>query len=505
MAKNETGLRPNELIAELGKSPHGDLKQYVPVLKRAATEQPELTAHLMSYNALHGEIRDSRVAFPPITLSVGQFSDVEYIENSLAHMASLPVRDFERSFRFSKELGYADARRGRQVRRLVERYLRTLENNPATWERKALQHRKPLKSLYAMTHVKPAAFAQGILFEGTYPAVSLFAAVRGLKDMAPAEAAGTILQRKIPFLIAKGALGPKLKDPAVVLALIERMSPTELVTNSKFLESLGIKTIPALRAAYEKALVKAGTTRRAANTLKATTAAEAIEDEGIKAKLQALQERQLDNLQKQKGPEGDWLVIGDCSGSMEKGIEVARLVAGTLARMVQGKTHLMFVNTTPRYFDVTGKTMEEINAITRGVTAGGGTSYGCALYMAAEKKLALDGIALIGDGAENSPPFFSSVFPALCKALDKSIPVYLYQVKGSENSVAEAAFERYMESANIDVQKFDLRGQAVDRYSIPNLCATMNTQRYGLLERIMDTPLLKLDDVLKPLKVEVLV
>jgi hypothetical protein len=30
----------------------------------------------------------------------------------------------------------------------------------------------------------------------------------------------------------------------------------------------------------------------------------------------------------------------------------------------------------------------------------------------------------------------------------------------------------------------------------------MRTTHYGLLETIMDTPLLKLDDVLKPLKVE---
>ena len=503
MAKTETGLRVNELISELGKSPHGDLKQYVPMLKRAAKEQPELAAHLMSYNALNGQIRDSRVAFPPITLSVAQFRDSEYIDNSLAHMAALPARDFERSFRFSKELGYADSSRGRQVRRLVVRYLRTLEAVFPKWERVALQHRNRLKALYAMTHTKPCGYADDMLFKGIYRPGSLFHAVRGLKDMSPAEAAGTIIERKIPFLIASGALGPKLKDPDVVLALISRMSPTELVTSSKMLEKLGIKTVPKLRAAYEAALGKAGNTRRSANTLKATTAAEAIEDDAIKAKLQALQEKQLDTLQKTSGPEGNWLVIGDCSGSMREAIETARLIAGTLARMVKGNTHLIFANNSPRYFDVTGKTLEEIQKITRGIEATGGTSYGCALVCAADKKLDIDGIVLVGDGAENATPLFSAYYRPLCNCIGKEVPVYFYRCSGQ--TYGFGAFESCMLASGIDVQVFDLCGKKIDPYSVVNLIATMNTQRYGLLEKIMDTPLLKLDDVLKPLKTEVLV
>ena len=507
MAK-ETGLKVNELIAELGKSPHGDLKQYVPTLQRAAKEQPELAAHLMSYNALHGQIRDSRVAFPPITLSVPQFHDAEYVDNSLAHMASLPARDFERSFRFFKELSAGATffgSRGRQVRRLVVRYLRTLEDVHPKWERVALQHRNRLKALYAMTHTKPCGYADDILFKGQYPAGSLFHAVRTLKDMTPAEAAGTIIEKRIPFLIAMGALGAKMKDPDVVLALIGRMSPTELVTNSKMLEKLGIKTVPKLRAAYEQALGKAGNTRRAANTLKTTVAAEAIEDDVVKAKLQALQERQLDNLQKTSGPEGDWLVIGDCSGSMTQAIEVARLIAGTLARMVKGKTHLVFCNTSPRYFDVTGKTLDEITQITRSIQATGGTSYGCGLICASEKKLNVDGIALIGDGAENTPPLFADYFKPFCGSVGKDVPVYFYQLAGSESILAMRAFQARMTAQNLDVQHFDLSGQHVDQYSVLNLVLQMSAQRYGLLEKIMDTPLLKLDDVLKPLKQEVTV
>ena len=45
---------------------------------------------------------------------------------------------------------------------------------------------------------------------------------------------------------------------------VERMTPTELVTNTKMLEKLGIKTNPALRGAYEKALERTAASHPAA-------------------------------------------------------------------------------------------------------------------------------------------------------------------------------------------------------------------------------------------------
>lgn len=109
--------------------------------------------------------------------------------------------------------------------------------------------------------------------------------------MSAGEAAGTILERKIPFLVALGTLGAKARDEKLVLALIERMSPTELVTNTGMLEKLGMKSRPVLRAAFEKGLEKAAKSKK--NTLKTTRAAETVKDEGLKAKLQNLQEKQI--------------------------------------------------------------------------------------------------------------------------------------------------------------------------------------------------------------------
>ena len=141
------------------------------------------------------------------------------------------------------------------------------------------------------------------------------------------------------------------------------------MTNTKALQARGLKTDGRIKAAYEEALGRKDKPGRGpANVLKATTAAEAIEDEGIKAKLQVMQERRLDEM----SVEGDWLVLGDKSGSMTSAIETARLIAGTLARLTKGRVSLVFFDVVPYFHDVTGKTYEEIVGITKRVQAGGG-------------------------------------------------------------------------------------------------------------------------------------
>src|SRR5208337_3466866 len=333
----ETGLTKNRILSELSKSPHGVLKEYVSIGKQATAQEPEFMAHLIAWDRVKGQVRDAKVALPVVSLTVPGFPE-EFVDNSLAHLAMLGPRELLKAFRFVLELKLPG--RMRAVRRLIEAYLHEREVNYPKWERLAIQHRGTLRELYALAHVKPAHEKVNVVLYGRsfdkvkvpYPAGSLFEAVAMLKDMSPVEAAGVIASRGIPFLIASGALGSKAKDPDLVLALINRMSPTELVTNTKMLEKLGVKTNPALRGAFEKALEKASKSK--ANVLKTSRAAEAIEDEGLKEKLRGMQERQIQAL---GGVDGNWLVLADRSGSMAETMEVARTVSGTLAKLVKGK------------------------------------------------------------------------------------------------------------------------------------------------------------------------
>lgn len=489
--KKETGVQKTQIIAELSRSAHGKLAEYVPMGQIAAKQEPEFLAHLIAWNRKKGQIRDSKVALPVVSLATREFPQ-EFVENSLAHLSLLDPRNLVRALRFAKEIKLPG--RAKLLDRVIGNYLKTLESNWARWERTAVQHRKKLKELYALTHAKPSAMADLILFKGDKPKGTVFEAIANLKNMSVQEAASEIMDRKIPFLVATGALGEKRKDPDLVLALINRMTPTELVTNTKLLERLGVKSNAALRAAYESALEKASKSKKV--TFKTTRAAEAIGDEVLSKKLDSLQERQIKTL---GGIEGNWLVLGDKSGSMSVAIEASRMIASTLAKLVQGEVHLVFFDVYPRYIEVTGKTYSELSASTKHVRACGGTSIGCGLQYAIDNGLEINGIAVISDGGENNPPYFYNVYKKYAENTGVEPTVYLYRLSGDSEDV----FSETLVRAGIDCQKFDLSGSNVDYYSLPNLIKTMRTSRYSLIDEIMETPLLELKDVFAQKKEEV--
>jgi hypothetical protein len=263
---------------------------------------------------------------------------------------------------------------------LWKTYLHQKEQDKG-WDHLAIQHRGTLKELYSLAHAKPEKERTNVVLYGRnfdktkapLPKGSVFEVVANLKNMSPTEAAGSIMRYHIPFLIALGALGAKAKEPDLVQALIGAMSATELTTNVKMLEKLGLKTNPALRGAFDAALVKAATSKK--NTLKTTQAVEAVQDEALKEKLRGLQEKQIKAL---GGPEGDWLVLADKSGSMSNVQLTSISSCGCYSSqdLYKGKVYLVFFDVNPMTVDVTGLSLDQIQKATRHITANGGTSIG---------------------------------------------------------------------------------------------------------------------------------
>ena len=487
--RESNALSRNRIIGELTRSEHGDLKKYCDVGNEAVKREPEFFAHLIAWDACKGQIRDTKVALPIISLAGEEFPK-ELVDNSLAHLAMLRPREFLKAYRFGLDLKMK-SRVKKTLNSLTTLYLHDLESVQGRWDSTAVQHRRTLKELYALAHVKPSARAQRVLFKKNYPPDSVFEKIAKLKDMRPIEAAGTILEFKIPFLVAIGALGSKIKDTDLALALIERMSPTELVTTVKAFEKLGINTVPVLRAAYDEAISRAAKSKKA--TLKTSKAADQVQDEGLRAKIVALQEKQIQAL---GGVDGNWLVLGDKSGSMSDAIETARQVSATLAKMVTGSVSLVFFDTAPNFIDVTGKTYDQIQKLTRFIRAYGGTSIGCGLLAAMDRKIDIDGIVVVSDAAENSTPFLVDQYKRFTANYGKEVPVYLYRVGTNTLAwYADQDLAKSFRTAGLDLQEFDLRG-GVDFYSLPNLVATMRTNRYSLSDEILATPLLTLKDVI---------
>ena len=486
----ETGITRQRILSELSKSPHGSLKEYLPIGKQAVLQEGEFYQHMLAWDRTHGQIRDSKVALPVIGLAFEK--DAELVDNSFAHIALLGPRELARAYRFGLEIRLPG--KMRQLRRLVESYLHEKEQDKG-WDHLAIQHRGTLKELYSLAHAKPEKERTNVVLYGRnfdktkapLPKGSVFEVVANLKNMSPTEAAGSIMKYRIPFLIAMGALGAKAKEPDLVLALIGAMSATELTTNVKMLEKLGLKTNPALRGAFDAALAKAATSKK--NTLKTTQAVEAVQDEGLKEKLRGLQAKQIAAA---GGPDGDWVILIDKSGSMNHAIETGCHVAGAMTQFIKGKVGLIFFDTSPMAVDVTGLSLDQIKKATRHFTANGGTSIGCGLNRMLVEKVAVDGIVIVSDGGDNTAPLFSDVYPKYAKFVDKDVPVYFYQLSGETDKLTPT-----MQRAGIEMQTFDLRGSKLDYYSIPNTVKTLRSNQYSLVEEILSTPLLTLNSVLK--------
>ncbi len=483
----ESGLTQNQIISALTRSAHGDYADYVPLIKDAAAEDPEFVAHLIAWNQIKGTIRDSKVALPVVTLA-HLTDDAELLENSLAHLALLSPRNLVKALHFAKDLK-TPGRTG-MLKRLVERYLREREAAWGWWVRSTISHRASMKTLYALNHIRPSENADRILFKGRYPEGSVFADIKRLSAASTKEAAGIIVRWKLPFLVIQGGLGLRLKETDLAFALIEQMSPTELVTNTKMLERLGVKTVPELRAAFEAGLKRVAESDEVG--FKAQRAAEVLSADQTKPtdlseKLAAAQSRKM----KRDAVEGDWLVLGDMSGSMEACIVGARRVAATLAAMAAGDVHLVFFNAGARNYSVTGKDYDQVLQETRRVTAGGGTSIGIGVNYARQHGWNVDGIAVVSDAQENTAPMFADEYQAIMKELGKEIPMYLYRYPCGRGHYLDVDLAVSMKVARLDFQEFDM--SKADHYALANLVKTMRSNRFALSDEILATPLLTID------------
>lgn len=484
----------NALINALLRIGHGKLDLYTQEGLSAARQEPELLAHFIAWNNQKGKVRDAKVAFPVLSLRGLKKEDADLAENAVAHLALLSPRDLVRAYDYNKELVKGGYPIPSGYRRLLERgikqYLQVREASNKWFDRVTLQHRASMKSLYRLAHLKPSDRARRILFDGDYPRGSVFAKVAKLREMSAKEAAAVILNEKLPFEVVIGSVA-KAKDEAITLALLEGMTGNQVITNTKMLERMGVMKNPVLKAAYDSALQRtANETKRSVETLKAGRAAETLRQSGnaeVAAKLEKVQQARLDKL---GGIDGDWLVLGDKSGSMSRAVEASRRIASFIAERVTGKVYLVFFDDSPRTFEVTGKSYAEVLEMTKRVSADGSTSVGCGLDSLLSRNIVVNGIAIVSDGGENASPRFADVYQKYVKKLDIEPTVYFYLVEGGEHNNLSTS----LKNAKIQAETFNL-GRNVDYYSLPGLVATMKTSRYSLADEIMETPLLTLAKV----------
>src|SRR5262249_55272580 len=141
----------------------------------------------------------------------------------------------------------------RALRTEITRYLRERETDAEWFDSSVLVARKAMKRLYALLHVAPGERAQKILFDEQPPTDSRLFALRVLAQAAsPVEKARAILEHQIPYRVAATVV--RQMTPTVLLALIERMSPQELINNLAALRRRGALDNPELQTLLERKL-----------------------------------------------------------------------------------------------------------------------------------------------------------------------------------------------------------------------------------------------------------
>ncbi len=182
---------------------------------------------------------------------------------------------------------------------------------------------------------------------------------------------------------------------------------------------------------------------------------------------------------------------------------MSKYVAAALTKFVTGRVWLVFCDSSCTGFEVTGMKLEDIQAKTKYVRASGATSYGVGLAWAFANDYELDGVAIIGDGGENTTPLFRQAWDTYKSRKNVDLPVFFYQTYVDARWTRDPGgnpqnFERGMGlgSSPVPVTKFDLTHGNVDYYSVANLAQTMNINSFSLVDRIMACPLVKLEQVL---------
>jgi hypothetical protein len=471
MNNTERDLRL-EMLNSLLTTPHRKLEQVAEIHQLIVELDPIFYGHLAVWYQRNGDVRDHKEVFVAHLLT----SDLtEHRDAGFIMLQEFPPYQVARVVDFMKQ---HRNKLPRSARTAVQRYLKVRESNPALFDRAALRGRKAMKHLYASLHIKPGERANAILFRDQPPVGSLAEVLKQLaKAESSAEQARLIVEFKLPYAIAIGAI--KQLTPTVLVALINSMTPQEVINNLKSLKARGAMDHPEVKALIDGKLDEASKSARVA-AFKAQVAADAADlDEDTLARLEKVTNEQV----KRRGViTRPTALLVDKSGSMEHAIELGKRLAALISGITQANLFVYAFDNIPYPVTAQGKELTDWERAFQHIKAGGGTSIGAPLEAMRKKRQVVDQIIVVTDEGENAAPYFGEVYKTYCRELAVMPNVVLVRVGGYCNWL-----ESQLKGQQAPVETFTFAG---DYYSLPNLVPLLTRpSRLDLLMEILDTPL----------------
>ncbi len=524
----ERDLR-SELLNTLLTTPHRALANVYALHQRITDQDPRFYVHLAAWYAEHGQVRDHKEMFV-VMLCLSSFEG--HREVGLALLRRLPPYEVARVVDFIK--GYEVKKRRpvavpppaagdeppsllsrmagrirghtprppapaepadraatpkrefetivekvglfrnvpRSLRTEVERYLREREADEARFDRTALAARKSLKRLYAGLHIQPSARAQALLFDEQPPVDSPAFAIKQIaRAPTPAEQARTIVEQRIPYRVASTVI--KEMSPTVLAALIDVMTPQEVINNIASLKRRGAFDNADLKQLID-AKIQAAKTDKRVSAYKAKVAVQAAEATGELA--EALEEVTDAQIKATGKITRATALLIDKSGSMNVAIEVGRQLGALISAICQAELFAYAFDTAAYPIPPRGKTLADWEKALSGINAGGSTSCGVVVEWMRRQGQRVEQIVMVTDEGENTAPRFRDAYLAYAEALKLSPAVILVKV-GQASTVLENACAELGIAPNV----FEFRG---DYYALPNVIPFLTYP--SLMELVME-------------------
>lgn len=472
-----------EILNALLRTPHGDLAPFIPAFRYIHERDPLFFVRLAAWYCQMGTVHDLKLLFIAF-LCTSRFSET-FRETGLALLEKLPPFQVERVLHLIKghDTG-TDFKPGlgvsvpRSFKTAVARYLRVREKNRNSFESAVLHARESLITLYSSLRIKPGAFAQRVLFEDDPPEDCR---LHGLKLLAwthnSEEQAMLIVQHRLPYRAAVSSI--KYISPPILIALVDVMSPQELINNLSSLKNRGALDNPDVRALIECKLEDARTDKRvsALKTRQAMKSAALTGD--IANQVAAVGDAQI----KAKGSIGRATALFvDKSASMEQAIELGMQIASILAPVCTSSLHVYAFDSIPYKIEAEGTELSHWEKAFDGIKANGSTSCGTALEALIKTKSKVEQIIIVTDQEENSQPFLATV----CKKYEREfgeMPFVVIVNVGDHSRQLEDS----LKAAGVQVDTYTFNG---DYYSLPSLIPLLSEgTRSDLLIEIMSYPL----------------
>jgi len=366
----------------------------------------------------------------------------------------------------------------RALKTEITRYLREREAEPEWFDSTALVARKALKRLYALLHVRPDERAQKILFDEAPPADSRIFALKELaRAAAPADQACAIIAHRVPYRVAATVV--QQMTPTVLLALVEVMSPQELINNLGALKRRGGLDNPDLKAQIERKLDEARTGPRV-SAFKAEEAVKAADlSDDVRRKLEQVADTQVKAKGRITRPTA---LLIDKSGSMNVAIELGKRLGALISAICAKELYVYAFDTLAYPVERAGDDLAHWEKALQGITAGGGTSCGVVLEAMRRKKQYVEQIIMVTDEGENTPPLFVDALKKYREDAQADPSVCFVKTPGASNHLEEQC-----RRAGVMADTFQFSG---DYYALPNLVPLLSRpSKLELLLEIMDYPL----------------